>query len=66
LRRGDQTKVVLGVLVVVFGGDRIAGSRGVAGQLQVLLGDMVRGPADLHIRTVRLVDPRQRIVVMTV
>ena len=31
LSGGDQTKVVFGVLIVVFGGDRIAGTLRVAG-----------------------------------
>src|SRR5690606_19058840 len=45
-----------------FGGDRVAGGLRVARELQVLLGDMVRCSPDFHVRTVRLVDPGQRIV----
>jgi len=62
LGSGDQAEVVLGMLVVVFGGDRVAGGSCVAGELKVLLGDVVGGSADLHVRAVRLVDPRQGIV----
>ena len=65
LRRGDQAQIVLGVLEVVLGGDRIAGGLGVARKLQILLGDVVSGAADLHLRAVRLVNPRQWIVMMT-
>jgi hypothetical protein len=66
LGRGDQTEIVLGVLVMVLGGDVVTRRRGVARKLQVFLGDGVRGSANLHILTVRLVHPRQRIVVMMV
>src|SRR5690606_1738862 len=45
----------------ILGHHAVAGSGGVARQLLILLGDMVRGPADLHIGTVRLIGPRQRI-----
>ena len=65
LRRGDQAEVMLGVLEVVLGGDRIAGALGVTGELQIFLGDVMRGAADFHLRPVRLVDPGQRIVMMT-
>ena len=64
LRGGDQAEVVLGVLEVVLGGDRIAGGLRVAGELQILFGDVMGGTADFHLRSVRLVDPRQRIVMM--
>src|SRR5262245_50286555 len=38
LRRGDQAEVVLGVLIMVLGGHRIAGALRVAGELQIFLG----------------------------
>ncbi len=65
LRGGDEAEVVLGVLVVVFGGHRIAGALRVARELDVFFRDVRGGAADLHIRPVRLVDPRQRILVST-
>src|SRR4029078_6192433 len=55
---------MLGVLVVVLSGHRVAGGLRVAGELQVLLSHVVRGSPNLHLRAVRLVDPRQRIVVV--
>ena len=64
LRGGDQAEIVLGVLIVVFGGDRIAGGLRVARELDVFLGDVDGGAADLHVRAVRFVDPRQRIVAL--
>jgi flagellar biogenesis protein FliO len=44
----------------------VTGRRGVARKLQILLGDGMRRAANLHILAVRLVHPRQRIVVMMV
>src|SRR5690606_29818670 len=61
LRRGDDPVVVLGVLQVVLGHDAIPGALRVAGELGVLLGDLLRGAADLHIRPVALVIARERI-----
>jgi len=64
LRGGDQAEIMLGVLVVVFGGDRIAGALRIARQLEVFLGN-VRGIApDLHVRSVGLVHARQWILVV--
>jgi hypothetical protein len=64
LGRGDQTKIVLGMLVVVFGGDRIAGTLRIAGELQVLFGDVGGGAADFHVRSIGLVHAGQWILVM--
>jgi len=64
LRGGDQAEIMLGMLVVVFGGDRVAGALRITGQLQVFLGN-VRGIApDLHVRSVGLVHARQWILVV--
>ena len=49
LRRGDQAEIVLGVLIVILGGDRIAGRLRVAGKLNVFLGDVMTVAADLHV-----------------
>ena len=43
----------------------IARALSVTRKLQILLGDVVSRPADLHLRAVRLVNPRQRIVMVT-
>ena len=62
LRRRDQAEIMLGVLIVVFGGHRIARRGRVPGKLDVFLGNVIRGPADLHVRPVRFVNPSQRVV----
>src|SRR5665647_887833 len=66
LRDGDQAEIMFGVLVVVFGGHRIAGTLRVARQLDVFLRDVRGGAANLHVGSVRLVDPRQRILAFAV
>ena len=62
---GDQAEIMFGVLVVVFGGNRIAGTLRIAGELQVLFGDVGGGAADFHIRSIGLVHARQWILMMT-
>ena len=64
LRRGDQTEIMLGVLVIVLRRDRIAGCGRIARELDIFLGDMIGGAADLHIRPVGFVNPRQRIMTL--
>jgi hypothetical protein len=64
LRGGNQTEIVLGVLVVILGGDRIAGTLRIAGELQVLFGDVGGRAANFHIRSIGLVHAGQWILVM--
>ena len=64
LRRRDQAGIVLGVLEVVLGGDWIAGRLGVAGELKIFLGNVVCRSSDLHLWAIRLIDPRQWIVMV--
>ena len=64
LRRRDQSEIMLRVLIVVFSRDRVARGARVAGELNVFLGDMVGGTANLHVGPVRFVDARQRIVIL--
>src|SRR5262249_16010992 len=52
LRRGGQPEIMLGVVKVIFRRHRIAVGQGVACQLHVFIGDVVRGPADFHVGTV--------------
>ena len=52
LRGGDQAEVMLGVLIIIFGCNRIAGTLRVARELNVLFRDMRCGAADLHVGTV--------------
>ena len=58
---GDEAEIVLGVLQVVLGRDRIAAGVGIARELQILFGDMVGVAADLHVRPIRFVRTGQRI-----
>src|ERR1700683_5178408 len=55
LRGGDQTEIMFGVLIIVLGGNRIAGALRVAGQLQVLLGNVGRGSSNFHVLSIGLV-----------
>ena len=64
LSGGDHTKIMLSMLVVIFGGDWISRSLGVASKLDVFLGDMIRGAPNLHIGSVGFVNPRQWIVTL--
>jgi len=61
----DQAEIVLGVLVVVFGRNRIPGALCVTGELEIFLGDVRCGPANFHIRSIGLIHTRQWILVMT-
>jgi hypothetical protein len=52
LSRCDQTEIMLGVLMVILGGNGVAGRHRITGQLHVFLGDMGRRAPDFHFRTV--------------
>lgn len=54
----DQAEVVLRVLIVVFRGDRVAGTLRVARKLKIFFGDVGRRSPDLHVRSVGLVHAR--------
>jgi hypothetical protein len=56
---------MLGMLEKIFGGHRIASAVGVTRKLEIFLGDVMRVPANLHLRPIRLVNPREGIVMMT-
>jgi hypothetical protein len=58
----DQPEIVLGVLVVILGRDRIAGGACVARQLDVFFRNMRSGTADLDIRSVRFEHPGHRVL----
>jgi hypothetical protein len=66
LRRRDQTIIMFGMLVVIFGRDGITGGLRIAGELHVFFRNVGGVPANFHIRTVRLVDTRHRIVTLAV
>jgi hypothetical protein len=64
LRGGNQTKIMLGVLVVVFGGNRIAGALRVARELKIFFGNVRGVTPDLHVRSVGLIHAGQWILVV--
>ena len=58
LRCGDETEIVLGVLVIIFRCNRIAGALRVTSELKVLFGDVGCGSANFYVRPVGLVHSR--------
>ena len=66
LRSGDQTEIMFGVLEIIFGRDRIAGRLRIACKLEIFLRDVIGGAANLHIRAVRLINPREGILIAPV
>ena len=64
LRRRDQPEVMLCVLIVVFGRDRITGALRIARELDVFLCDVGGRAANFHIGAVGLVNPCQRILAL--
>ena len=58
----DQAEIVLGVLVVVLGGNGIAGRARVARELDVFFGHMRCGAADLDIGSVGFEYPGHRVL----
>jgi hypothetical protein len=66
LRRGDQAEVVLGVLIIILGGHRVARPLRVTRELDVFFRDMRSGAADFDVGTVRLVNAREGILTFAV
>lgn len=66
LRGGDEAEIVLGVLIVIFSRDRVAGALRVARELDVFFCDVRGSAADFNVGPVRLVDARQRILALAV
>jgi hypothetical protein len=64
LRGGDETKIMFGVLVVVFRRNRISRTLRVASELEILFGNMGCRSANFYIRPIRLVRSRQWILMM--
>jgi hypothetical protein len=62
LGRGDQAEIMLGMLIVILGGDRVAGRARVARQLHVFFRDVGCGAADLDVRPVGLEHPGHRVL----
>jgi hypothetical protein len=66
LRHRDQPEIMLGMLEIVLGRDRIAGGLGITRELKILLRDVIGRSANLHIRAVRFINPRQGILIAPV
>ena len=66
LRCRDQSEIMLGVLEIVLGRDRIAGGLRITCKLEVLLRHVIGSSANFHIRAVRLVNAGQRILIAPV
>jgi hypothetical protein len=64
LRRRDQAEVMLGMLIIILGRDRVAGTLRVAGKLEIFFGDVRRRSPNFHVRSVGLVHTRQWILMM--
>ncbi len=62
LGRGDQTEIMLGMLIVILGGDRVAGRARVARQLHIFFSDVRGGAADLDVRSIGLEHPGHRVL----
>lgn len=61
LGAGDDPEIVFAVLEIVFGRDGVAGRLRVAGELRVLVGDVLRRAANFDVWAVGFVRARQRI-----
>jgi hypothetical protein len=55
LRGRDQTEIMLGVLRLVFGCDRVSGALRITGKLEILLGDVRCRSPNFHVRSIGLV-----------
>ena len=55
LRSGDQTEIMFGVLIIILGGNRITRTLGIAGQLQILLGNVGRRASNFYVLAVGLI-----------
>src|ERR1700731_5181024 len=62
LGSGDQTEIMLGMLVVIFGGYRISGRARVARQLHIFFSDVRCGAANLDVGPVGFEHPGHRIL----
>src|SRR5215472_772105 len=62
----DHAEIVLGVLEIILRPDRIARCLRIAGELDVLVGDMRGRAANLHVGAIRFVHARQRVLALAV
>src|ERR1700716_946027 len=66
VHRRDQAEIMLGMLIIVFRRHRVARGLRIAGELNVFFSDVRRRSANLDVRAVGFVNPRQRIVALAV
>jgi len=66
LSGGDQAKVMLRVLIVVFRRNGVTRTLRIPGELKIFFGDMRRRAANFYVRSVGLKNPRQWILMMMV
>jgi hypothetical protein len=64
LRGGDQAEIMLGMLIIIFRGDRITGALRIAGQLKIFLGDVGCRSSNFDVLPVGFVHARQRILMV--
>jgi len=65
LRRHDQTEVMLGVLIIILGRDRVSGALRIASKLNIFFSDVGCRSPNFHVRSIGLVHARQWILMMT-
>jgi len=66
LSGSNQPEIMLGVLVIVLRGYRIAGALGITGKLKIFLGNVGCCSPDFHVRSIGLVHARQWILMVMV
>ena len=66
LRCGNEAEIMLGVLEIVLGRNRISGGLVVTRKLQIFLRNVGRRASYFDVRSVRFIDPRERIVAFAV
>ena len=66
LRCGNQAEVVLGVLIIILSGHRVARPLRVTRELDVFFRDMRSGAADFDVGTVRFINAREGILTLAV
>ena len=64
LSGGDQTEIMLGMLIIIFRRNRIARALRVAGELKIFLGDVGRRSSNFDVLPVGFVHTRQRILMV--
>ena len=58
LRCGNNAEIVLGVLVVIFRRNRVAGALRIARELKIFFGHVGRSPANFYVRSIGLIHSR--------